>query len=40
MAIFDEDLAVSDRVTLEAWRRRGVFAKAQELVAALFEDQV
>jgi cardiolipin synthase len=40
VAIFDEDLAVSDRVTLEAWRRRGVLARAQELVAALFEDQV
>ena len=40
VAIFEEDLAVSDRVTLDAWQRRGVFAKAQELVAALFEDQV
>ena len=40
VAIFEEDLAVSDRVTLEAWRRRGVVAKAQEFVAALFEDQV
>jgi cardiolipin synthase A/B len=38
--IFDEDVAASDRVTLDAWRRRGLFAKAQELVAALFEDQV
>jgi cardiolipin synthase len=40
VTIFDDDLAVSDRVTLEAWRRRGLFAMAQELVAALFEDQV
>jgi cardiolipin synthase len=40
VAIFEEDVAVSDRVTLDSWRRRGAFAKAQELVAALFEDQV
>ena len=35
-----DDLAVSDRVTLEAWQRRGVLARAQELVASLLEDQV
>ncbi|MEO6008279.1 MAG: phospholipase D-like domain-containing protein [Vicinamibacteraceae bacterium] len=40
IAVFAEDLAVSDRVTLDRWRRRGVIAQAQELVAALFEDQV
>jgi cardiolipin synthase A/B len=40
VAIFADDVAVSDRVTLEAWRRRGVLARGQELVAALFEDQV
>jgi cardiolipin synthase len=38
--IFDEDIAVSDPLTLERWRRRGVIARGQELVAALFEDQV
>ena len=40
VAIFAEDRAVSERVTLDAWKRRGLFARAQELVAALFEDQV
>jgi cardiolipin synthase len=38
--IFAEDRAVSERVTLEAWTQRGLFAQAQELVASLFEDQV
>jgi cardiolipin synthase A/B len=38
--IFAEDFAASDAVTLEAWRARGVVAKAQELAASLFEDQV
>jgi cardiolipin synthase len=40
VAIFAEDLAVSDRVTLDSWRRRGLVARTEELVAALFEDQV
>ena len=40
MQIFADDRAVSERVTLDAWKRRGVVARAQELVAALFEDQV
>lgn len=40
VAIFHEDVAVSDRVTLDGWRRRGLLARSQELVAALFEDQV
>ena len=38
--IFAEDRAVSERVTLDAWKRRGLVTRAQELVAALFEDQV
>jgi cardiolipin synthase A/B len=37
---FYADLAVSRRVTLEAWRRRGVLARAQEILASVFEDQV
>jgi cardiolipin synthase len=37
---FEEDRAASERVTLDGWRRRGVVARAQEVVAALFEDQV
>jgi cardiolipin synthase len=40
LAIFDDDLAVSERVTLDAWRRRGVAWRASEVLAALFEDQV
>ena len=33
--------AASERVTLDAWKRRGLFARAAgKLVAALFEDQV
>ena len=38
--IFADDRAVSERVTLEAWKRRGLLAQTQELAAALFEDQV
>jgi cardiolipin synthase len=37
---FEDDRQVSDQVTLEAWRRRGVIARTQEIVASLFEDQV
>jgi cardiolipin synthase len=40
VTIFREDLAASDRVSLDAWRQRGLWARAQELVASLFEDQV
>jgi cardiolipin synthase len=38
--IFHDDLAASERVTLDAWRRRGVGARAQELIASFLEDQV
>ena len=38
--IFADDRADSERVTLETWKRRGLLARAQELAAALFEDQV
>jgi len=38
--IFADDRAVSERVTLDGWKRRGLIARAEELVAALFEDQV
>jgi hypothetical protein len=40
VTIFAEDLAVSERVTLDGWKKRGVITRAEELVAALFEDQV
>jgi cardiolipin synthase len=39
-SIFEEDLEVSDRVTQERWRARGLLTKSQEIVASLFEDQV
>jgi cardiolipin synthase len=38
--IFADDRAVSERVTHQAWKGRGLLARSQELVAALFEDQV
>ena len=36
---FEADAAVSDRVQLVAWRRRGVLDKAQELVASMLTEQ-
>jgi cardiolipin synthase len=38
--IFADDFAASDAVTLDAWRARGLAARGQEWIAALFEDQV
>jgi cardiolipin synthase len=38
-ATFDEDVAACERVTLERWKRRGVWAHAQELVAAFLQEQ-
>jgi cardiolipin synthase len=38
--IFDEDRQISDQVTLDRWRARGVWTRTQEIVASLFEDQV
>jgi cardiolipin synthase len=38
--MFHEDLSICERVTEAAWRARGLRARAQELVASLFEDQV
>jgi cardiolipin synthase len=37
---FLADLAVSRRVTLDRWRRRSLPTRAEELIAALLEDQV
>jgi cardiolipin synthase len=37
---FIADLAGCDRVELERWRRRGVWARIQELVASLFQEQI
>jgi cardiolipin synthase len=38
--VFSADLKACDKIDLEAWRRRGVFRKLQEVVAALVKDQV
>ena len=38
--IFFEDAKRCQPVTLEAWRRRGVFARAQELIASFLTEQV
>jgi cardiolipin synthase len=39
-ATFQDDLAISRRLTLDEWRRRGWLARAQEFIAAFMEDQV
>ena len=36
---FLKDLEGCERVDRAAWQRRGLWARSQELVAALFEDQ-
>jgi cardiolipin synthase len=36
---FQNDLAGCDRVVLEQWKRRGVWARAQEVVAAFLQEQ-
>ena len=38
--VFKEDLNNSERLMLEQWKARGLFARVQEVVAALLEDQV
>jgi cardiolipin synthase A/B len=37
--LFEADMSGCDRVTLQGWRRRGLWQRAQELVAALLEEQ-
>ena len=37
--IFAADVAACDRVRLETWKRRGLWTKTQETVAALMEEQ-
>ena len=37
---FTEDLRLCRRVDVQTWRNRGVLARAQELVAAFFQEQV
>ena len=36
---FEADLEVSERVTMARWKQRGVWTRAQELVASLFQEQ-
>jgi cardiolipin synthase len=38
-AVFLDDLKGCARVTLEGWRRRGAWARAQEVVAAVLQEQ-
>ena len=38
--VFLRDASVCDQVDLTAWRRRGLWNRAQELVASFLEDQV
>jgi cardiolipin synthase len=38
--IFEADATQCERITLESWRRRGWWRKAQELVAAMLQEQV
>jgi cardiolipin synthase A/B len=37
---FREDLEACTRIEIAAWRHRGLFARAQELLAAFFQEQV
>jgi cardiolipin synthase len=39
-ATFQEDIAISRRLTLDIWQRRGILARVQEFIAAFMEDQV
>jgi cardiolipin synthase len=38
-AVFLDDLKGCEQVTLERWRRRGIWARAQELLAAFLQEQ-
>jgi cardiolipin synthase len=39
-ATFAEDLKACKRIELTSWRRRGILARSQELIAALLQEQV
>ena len=39
-ATFERDLAVCERVTMDAWRRRGLPHKTVEALASFVQDQV
>jgi cardiolipin synthase len=36
---FEQDLLVCSRLSLDTWKRRGLFVKANEVVASLFQEQ-
>jgi len=38
--MFEKDAAGCERLDLETWRRRGLWRRAQEVVAAFFEEQI
>jgi cardiolipin synthase len=38
--IFDDDSRRCAKIDLMSWRRRGLFQKSQEIIAALFQEQV
>jgi len=38
--MFERDVAGCDRLDLETWKRRGLWRRAQEVVAAFFEEQI
>ena len=40
LRIFDDDLPQSTEIKLNAWRRRGLLRKVQEVVASLLQEQV
>lgn len=40
LASFERDVAVCQRVTLDAWRRRGIITKTIEALASFVQDQV
>ena len=38
--MFEDDVSGADRLDLETWKRRGLWRRAQEVVAAFFEEQI
>jgi hypothetical protein len=38
--MFERDMSGCARLDLESWKRRGVWQRAQELLAAFLEEQV
>jgi hypothetical protein len=38
--MFEQDVAGCARIDLQTWKRRGAWRRAQEVVAAFFEEQI